>query len=106
MCIGMGIQAAFFPHEGVKASMVSLYAAGGLGALVLVSVFVWTKNPRFGRIMSLVLALLAVGRFAPKFFKEQQMYPAGITFFAAAIVIVLLLAGHFQGMKERKSGSE
>lgn len=106
MCIGMGVQAAFFPHEGSQASMVSLYAAGGLGLLVLASVYVWTKSPRVGRIISLVLAVLALGRFMPKFMKEQQMYPAGITVIASVIVIVLLLAGHIRGMKQRKAGGE
>ena len=105
MCIAMGIQAAFFPHEGSTASMVSLYAAGGLGLLMIASVYIWTKSPRVGRIMALVLALLSLGRFAPKFIKEQQMYPAGITVFASVIVVTLLVMGHMQGMKERKVNS-
>lgn len=105
MCIVMGVQAAFFPHEGAKASMVSLYAAGGLGLLMIASVYIWTKSPRAGRIMAVVLALLSLGRFMPKFIKEQQIYPAGITVIASIIVIGLLVAGHMQGMKERKAGT-
>ncbi len=105
MCIAMGVQAAFFPHEGANASMVSLYAAGGLGLLMIASVYIWTKSPRVGRIMAVVLALLSLGRFAGKFMKEQQMYPAGITVIASIIVIVMLVAGHMQGMKDRKAGN-
>ena len=105
MCIAMGVQAAFFPHERANASMVSLYAAGGLGLLMIASVYIWTKSPRAGRIMAVVLALLSLVRFAPKVMKEQQIYPAGITVIASIIVIVLLVAGHIQGMKERKAGS-
>jgi uncharacterized membrane protein (UPF0136 family) len=105
MCIAMGVQASFFPHEGATVSMVSLYAAGGLGLLMIASVYIWTKSPRVGRIMAVVLALLSLVRFAPKVMKEQQIYPAGITVIASIIVIALLVAGHMQGMKERKAGS-
>ena len=104
LLIGSGVQAAFFPHEGVKASFVSLAAAGGLGALMIASVYIWTKNPRFGRIMAMILALPSIGRFMPKFMKEHQMYPAGITVFASIILIVLLVSGHVMGMKHRKTG--
>lgn len=106
MCIGMGIQAAFFPHEGVKASMVSLIAAGSLGALMLVSIYVWTKKPRAGRIMSLVLALLSLGNFLPKYMKAPNMYPAGITIIASFIVLIVLIMGHGLSMRTKKRDGE
>ena len=106
LCIGMGVQAAFFPHEGAKASYVSLAAAGGLGVLMLASVYLWTKKPRAGRIMSVVLALLALGRFIPAYLKKPSVYPAGVTLAASFIVVMLLVAGHGLSMRTEKRENE
>ncbi len=64
LMIGMGAEAA-------SKSMVSLIAGATIGLLMLGSVALAKSNPRAGRIMSLVVAVLPLGRFLPKFLKEQ-----------------------------------
>jgi uncharacterized membrane protein (UPF0136 family) len=106
LCIGMGVQSAFFPREGVEASMKSLYAAGGIGVLFLASVLIWTKNPRVGRIMAAVLCLACLGRFVPAFLKTSDMYPAGVTALGALILFGMLIMGHLTASRDKASASE
>ena len=98
LMIGMGAEAA-------SKSPISLIAGAAIGLLMLGSVALAKSNPRAGRIMSLVIALVPLGRFLPKFIKEQQMWPAGVTVIASAVVIVALIGGHVVGMKNRSSTS-
>ena len=85
-----------------KHSIISLIA-GTLAALVIAFCLLLTKtNPRAARITSLVVAVLLLGRFAPKAF-ANQLYPAGIMFVCSLIVIICLGAGHMIGMKEKKA---
>ena len=101
--IAMGVQAAFFPTEGAKASMISLYAAGGMGAIVLAMVWLSYSKPRIAYIVTVAIAVLATLRFVPKVMSEQQIYPAGITVALSLITIVVLLSGHLAAMKARKA---
>jgi len=85
-----------------KGSIASLIA-GTLAAVVILGALVYTKvNPRTGRITCLVVAVLLLGKFAPKAL-ANQLYPAGIMFVCSLIVIGCLLAGHMIGMKEKKA---
>ena len=85
-----------------KGSIISLIA-GVAAAMFILGSLAWAKtNPRSGRITSLVVAFLLLGRFAPKAF-QNQLYPAGIMFAASFVVIICLGAGHMIGMKERKA---
>lgn len=76
-----------------------------MGLLAIGSVFLWTIKPMFGRILSMVVMLAAIGRFMPKMIKEGQMYPAGLTVFASIIVLVLLISGHIMAKKAREAQS-
>lgn len=83
-------------------SRPSLIAGTAAGVIVLGSVALAKSNPRAGRIASLVVALLLLGRFAPGAF-QNQLYPAGIMFVASLIVAISLVAGHVMGMKAKKA---
>lgn len=97
ICIGLGVEAYV-----AKQSLPSLMGGGGIGVLELVSLFVWSKNPRAGRIMSLLVALGGMGRFIKPFFTEGKIYPAGVMVIASLILVGLLLAGHMQAMQARR----
>lgn len=101
---GMGIQSFFFPFEGSKPTPVSLIASAGIGTLMLISLLIWQKNPRVGRILSLVIAVLAMSRFLEPLFSKQQIYPAGTVVVASLLLIGLLGAGHMQASAAKKSG--
>ena len=97
LCIGLGVEAYI-----AKQSLPSLMGGGGIGVLELVSLFVWTKNPRAGRIMSLLVALGGMGRFIKPFFSEGKIYPAGVMVIASLVLVGLLLAGHMQAMQAKR----
>lgn len=100
LCIGLGVQAFMFPFEGHKASPMSLIAGGLLGVLAIGSVFLWTKNPRAGRILALVPPVLALGKFGRDFMKDtSKIYPAGLMVVASVVVIILLASGHISKNK-------
>ncbi len=98
--IGLGAKAYFAPEEGHQPHIVSLIAGTILGLLMIGSYFLWTKNPRAGRIMSLVLGLLAMGNFGPKTF-QGVMYPAGVMFFSSLVLVLLLGSGHMAAKKNK-----
>lgn len=106
--IGMGIQAYFFPHEGGKPSWISLAAAGGIGAVVVAMAVLAGKMkvPRVPYIVAMVIAVLALLRFAGKLIKEQQIYPAGVTVALSVLLIAVLLGGHLMAMSKRKAATE
>ena len=70
---------------------------------MLGSVDLAQSQPRWGRILSLVIAIAILGNFAPKFFKTGDWVPAGTMMIASAIVVVALLGGHMMG--NRKSAT-
>lgn len=98
----MGIQSFFFPSEGAKPSPISLIAAGGMGVIVLGMTLLSFKHPRPAYIVTIVLAVLTIGRFAPKVISEGQMYPAGIAAGLSLATILVLGAGHMKAMADRK----
>jgi hypothetical protein len=106
MVIGMGVQAYFFPSEGKDPSSVSLMASSAIGLLMLGSLGLWTKNPRAGRIMSLVLAIAAFGRFIGVFMKDKAIYPAGVVVLTSLILIGLLGFGHMAASKAKKQEAQ
>jgi len=90
LTIGMGVQG----YVGSQ-SMASLIAGGGLGALVLAAVAITRTQPRIGYILALVLAVLLLGRFAPKFFGQGVLYPDGVMAIASIVAIAALASAHF-----------
>ncbi len=94
LMIGMGIEAA-------SKSMISLIAGAAIGLLMIASVVLYGKNPRAGRIMSVVVALIPLGRFLPKFIKEGAIWPAGLAVIASVGVIIMLVSAHFIAMSKR-----
>jgi hypothetical protein len=96
--ITMGVQAYFFPHDGKHPSPMSIIAGCALGLLMIGSYFLWTSNPRAGRILSAVLALLAMFKFASQFF-SGTWYPGGTMFVLSFGLVCLLGAGHMFSKK-------
>jgi prolipoprotein diacylglyceryltransferase len=94
---GLGVEAFLS-----KNSLPSLLGGLAFAILMLVSLFVWTKNPRVGRIMSVVVALLGMGRFIGPFFKGV-MFPAGVLVLVSLLTIGMLVGGHLMAMQEKKS---
>ena len=83
-------------------SIWSLVAGVTCGLIVLVSILLTRTKPRTARITALVVALLLVGRFAPKTF-QNELYPSGIMFASSVAVALCLLAGHMMGMKAKRA---
>lgn len=94
LMIGMGVEAA-------SKSMISLIAGAAIGLLMLGTLALHKSNPRAGRIGSMLVAAIPLGRFLPKYIKEQSMWPAGVAVIASVGVIVMLLATHFISMRKR-----
>ena len=86
-------------------SMVSVYAAGGSGLIVLACVWVSLKKPRVGYIAAMVIALVILLRFAPLAFgAEGKMYPDMVATVASALAIAALIGGHL--LSNRSKGSK
>ena len=106
LLIWMGVDAYFLVEPDENPSIASLLAAGGLGAIVLVALFLTfkMKTPRTGYIITIVVCLLVIGRFAGKTF-EGQLYPAMTAFISAIVTAACLLGGHLTAMKAKKAES-
>lgn len=105
LSIGLGAQAYFAPREGHDASLISLIAGGGIGLLMLLSLYIWKAvSPRGGRIFSSVLCLLCLGRFIPSWL-SKGFYPNGLMAVLAGILLVLLVAGHLAARAEKSAQS-
>src|SRR5690606_27583789 len=92
--LAMGVQAAFFPIGEAKSSMISFYAGGGFGLIVLAMVWLSYSKPRIAYIVSVAVAALTLIQFLPKFLKEQHIYPAGVAILLSVVMIAVLLNGH------------
>lgn len=95
---GLGSYAYFAPRPGHEASVVSLIAGVAIAVLMMVSLYLWTKNPRAGRIMSLVLCLLCLGRFVPAWL-SKGFYPNGLMAVMALALTAILGMGHMMTKK-------
>jgi len=86
-----------------KGSLPSLLGGVVSGMVILASLALTKTNPRAGRIMALVVAVLLMGMFAKNTFFQNQLYPGGIMFVTSLIVAVCLGVGHMMGMKAKKA---
>lgn len=97
-------QMAFGIYGTVQAGEpMSAIAGIAIGILQFACLGVTKKNPRVGRIASLVVALLVVGRFGKPFFVDGKWYPAGIEVVSSLILVVALIAGHLLAMQAKKN---
>ena len=95
LCIVLGIYGAISAKEYFS-------LAGVLIGVLQFACLGWTRsNPRAGRIGSLVIAILVLGQFMPKFIKLGK-WPAGVLSIASIILIIALLAGDFMAMSAKK----
>jgi uncharacterized membrane protein (UPF0136 family) len=93
---GMGLEA--FLVKGSKPSLAGV----AFGILMLVSLGIWTKNPRAGRIMSVVVAFLGMGRPLMNI-KSLTPYPGGAILAVSLLTIAFLVYGHLSAMKEKRA---
>lgn len=100
LSIGLGVYGMV-----TKGSPISLIAGGTAGILMLGTVFLAQKQPRIGRILSLVVALGMLGNFLPKFLKTNDWLPAGTMAVASIFVILALIGGHLAAMQAKKSAT-
>jgi uncharacterized membrane protein (UPF0136 family) len=98
--IGLGIYGFV-----VKQSSVSLIAGLAIGVLMLATVALAQSHPRWGRIGSLMLAILVVIQFLPKFLNSGDWIPAGILAFTGIGVAIALIAGHMLAQSNRSSAN-
>lgn len=80
-------------------SHVSLYAGAGAGLLAILAAWLSTKNSLAGYGLGALVCVLLLGRFLPKFLKDSEIYPGGIIAGASALMLVLLIVGHFMGRR-------
>jgi hypothetical protein len=100
--IAMGVEAAV-----VKGSLVSLAAAGGAGALVVMMTVVAVRNPRVGYIVTLVVCLLLIGRFLPVYLQDStKVYPALVTVVMSSIVALTLVGGHLLATGRKRADTD
>lgn len=95
--VAMGLDGFFRAN-----SPQSLYGGGGMGAVVLLALVMSLvmKSPRWGYILALLVAIGGLGMFVPKLMKgEADAYPGGVTVALSALLIVVLIAGHFSARK-------
>lgn len=102
--IALGCMAYFAPTTGHKPHIMSLIGGCSLGALMIVSFFLWQKNPRAGRIMSLILGVLSLGMFAPRAL-SGVFYPNGLMALLSIVLVLLLGSGHMMANKSKSSES-
>lgn len=76
-------------------SPVSLYAGGGAGLIILICAWLAGSYPKVAYAIAALVCLGLLGRFGPKMFQEFQLYPGFIIVAASAIMLVLLVVGHF-----------
>jgi hypothetical protein len=101
----LGAQAYFMPRPGHPAHFMSLAGGATIGVLMIVSYFIWQTKPRFGRIMSLVLAVGSLGMFAPRLISTGALYPNGLMVVLSIILIGLLGSGHMMANKDKGTGA-
>jgi uncharacterized membrane protein (UPF0136 family) len=99
--IGMGLDG--YLRAG---SPMSLYGGGGLGAVVLIALWMSMsmKTPRWGYILGVLMAVAALGRFLPSYLKARDPYPALVIVVLSAALVVVLIGGHFAA-QHTKSGA-
>ncbi|MDX2064899.1 MAG: TMEM14 family protein [Fimbriimonadaceae bacterium] len=96
----LGIQAYVAPSAGKSPSVMSIVGGVGIALVVVVGIVVAAnRNRSAGYATCGVATVLALGQFAPKFFREGVFYPAGVMTIASVGALVALAAGHFLGQK-------
>ena len=98
--IGLGIYGYVY-----KQSLVSLIAGLVIGVLMLGTVALAQSHPRWGRIGSLMLAIVVVIQFLPKFLNTGDWLPAGTLAFSGIAVGIALIAGHLLAQSNRSSAN-
>jgi uncharacterized membrane protein (UPF0136 family) len=76
-------------------SPVSLYAGGGAGLVAIIAALIAKSNPKVGYVLGALVCIALLGRFLPKILKEFQLYPGFVIVAASAVMLVLLIVGHF-----------
>jgi uncharacterized membrane protein (UPF0136 family) len=87
-------------------SIQSLIAGVAIGVLMLGTVALAKSHPRWGRIGSLVVCLLVIGRFLPIFIRTQDWLPAGIMAISAITVAVCLIGAHLAASARKNASSQ
>ena len=105
--IGLGVMGYLHVDANGHHSVISLIAGGITGALMLASLFVWTKNPRAGRIFGVVVSVLGMYQPVSNIIKGKfTLYPSGVLLATALLAFVALGAGHMMATKAKKATAE
>ena len=76
----------------LKAGSVPSLVAGAIsGILILVGAWLLPERPAPGLILELVVALLLLGQFLPKFLRTGKAMPAGMMSILSAIAVVMAI---------------
>lgn len=106
----MGLQAYFFPSDGV-AHIMSLAGGVGAGILILFAVYITTINPRGGYIMALCVCALLIMHFGRGVLSDAtnpnkggvKFYPKVLSVGMALLVAGALGYGHLQARAKAKA---
>ncbi len=78
-----------------KASMASLIAGAGAGALLVISMFLIKANALAGLLLGLLVSLALAGRFVPAFLRDlsgsPQVFMAPLSLIGVVIAILALI---------------
>ena len=99
LCIVLGI------YGSVTAKEYYSLAGVAIGLLQFGCLALLPKWPRWSRIGSLVVAVLVLGRFLPKYLSEGNWLPAGVLAVASAVLIIALVLGHVLGMQSNRAST-
>lgn len=84
---------------GMERSIVSFYAGGGAGLIVLICAGMLPSYPRVAYITCSVICVLMLGRFLPDFISSGEVYPPLVISIASVLTLAILIAGHFEAKK-------
>lgn len=102
--IVMGVLGYMHVDATGKHSVISLIAGVIIGAAMLGSLYLWTKNPRAGRIMGVVVSVFGMYQPISNILKGKfTIYPSGVLLITSLIAFVALGSGHMLANKNKEA---
>jgi uncharacterized membrane protein (UPF0136 family) len=76
-------------------SPISLYAGGGAGLVILICAWLAKTQPKVAYIVAAIVCVALLGQFGRKMMQEFQLYPGFVIVASSALMLILLVVGHF-----------